>query len=107
MVEYSEGYKRQAKKRLKQLEQSMTPHARMVAEQLSEHFQHATSKADTMAETFTIEQRARLAVDGIIDDLTDRRGLSGEWYNIDEDIRNEIIETWVDIVCANYKKVSE
>ncbi len=36
-------------------------------------------------------------IEKIIHDLTDRRGLQGEWYNIDEDIQKEIIETWQNI----------
>lgn len=34
------------------------------------------------------------AVEEIIADLTDRRGLSGEWDQIDEDIQQEIMTTW-------------
>jgi len=29
---------------------------------------------------------------------TDRGGLGDEWDNIDDDIQNEIIETWIEIV---------
>jgi hypothetical protein len=35
-----------------------------------------------------------LAVDSIIADFTDRRGLRQEWENIDEDVKNDIIEVW-------------
>lgn len=38
------------------------------------------------------------AVQGIIDDFTDRRGLSGAWDGIDDDIKEEIIETWKQII---------
>ena len=37
-------------------------------------------------------------VDAIISDLTDRRGLRQEWEMIDEDIQEEIKETWISIV---------
>ena len=35
-----------------------------------------------------------LAVDSIIADLTDRRGLRQEWEQIDADVINDIIEVW-------------
>jgi len=31
----------------------------------------------------------------IMKDFTDRRGLRQEWDNIDDDIQEEIIETWI------------
>lgn len=40
-------------------------------------------------------------VDAIVDDLTDRKGLKSEWYQIDEDTLDEILNTWVDIVMAH------
>jgi hypothetical protein len=43
---------------------------------------------------------AERIVENILDDLTDRRGLKHEWYQIDEDIRAEIIEKWQAIVRA-------
>ena len=39
-------------------------------------------------------------VDQLIEDLTDRRGLRQEWEGIDEDIQNEIRETWRAIIEA-------
>ena len=44
------------------------------------------------------EQQARDAVAAIIADLSDRRGIKGEWLNIDEDIQQEIRETWVALI---------
>lgn len=41
---------------------------------------------------------ANQIVDLIIYDLSDRRGLSGEWGRIDEDIIEEIKETWANII---------
>jgi hypothetical protein len=35
---------------------------------------------------------------GILSDFTDRRGLRQEWEQIDDDIQEEMIETWIDIV---------
>lgn len=34
-------------------------------------------------------------VDAILEDLTDRRGLRQEWEQIDDDIKDEIRETWI------------
>lgn len=40
----------------------------------------------------------------IIADFTDRRGLKSEWSDIDIDIKEEIIETWINIVQNNLNK---
>jgi hypothetical protein len=37
----------------------------------------------------------------ILQDFTDRRGLRQEWEQIDDDIQNEIIRTWVEIIKNN------
>ena len=36
-------------------------------------------------------------VSAIIADLRDRRGLRKEWANIDEEVKQEIVQTWVKI----------
>lgn len=41
---------------------------------------------------------AERAVDAIIDDLSDRRGLRQEWEQIDRDIRKEIRAEWIKLV---------
>lgn len=41
---------------------------------------------------------AEAIVFDIVSDLTDRRGLRQEWDNIDDDIQEEIIQKWVNIV---------
>jgi len=41
---------------------------------------------------------AERIVFGILDDLTDRRGLSHEWVKIDPCIKEEILQRWLDIV---------
>ena len=38
------------------------------------------------------------AVDEIIDDLTDRKGLRQGWYNMGEDVQEEIKNKWIDII---------
>ena len=43
---------------------------------------------------------ALLAVEDIIEDLSDRRGLGHEWGSIDEDIQTEIQAKWTAIVEA-------
>lgn len=47
----------------------------------------------------------------IIEDLTQRRGLKQEWYNIDDDVKEEIIKSWELIVNNTtleiFKKLSE
>ena len=37
-------------------------------------------------------------VQTIVDDLTDRKGLKQEWWGIDEQIRDEIIDEWGKII---------
>lgn len=44
------------------------------------------------------KQQAEKIVDGIIYDLTDRRGLRQEWELIDDEIKEEIKECWVSVV---------
>lgn len=50
---------------------------------------------DKNEEELTLEEKI---VFRIIRDFTDRRGLRQEWENIDDDIQEEIIETWINIV---------
>ena len=38
-----------------------------------------------------------------IEDFTDRRGMGDEWDEIDDEIQDEIIETWIDIVKKQLK----
>jgi hypothetical protein len=45
-----------------------------------------------------MEQRIINAVEAIIRDLSDRRGLRQEWEQIDDDIQEEIKETWAWII---------
>ena len=51
-----------------------------------------------------IELIASEACSEIIKDLTDRRGLKGEWYLLDDDIEREIINEWSRIIAAAYRK---
>jgi len=45
-------------------------------------------------------EQARKIVDLIIKDLNDRRGLRHEWDQIDDDIKEEIVSVWTDIVAT-------
>jgi hypothetical protein len=47
--------------------------------------------------------RAKLIVEALIEDLSDRRGLRHEWESIDEDIQEEIRQTWITIVLSRLK----
>ena len=51
------------------------------------------------------EERAKKIIHSIIDDLSDRRGLRQEWEKIDEDIQNEIKESWISIVLGDEGEV--
>ena len=42
-----------------------------------------------------MRDKAEAVVAAIIKDLSDRRGLRHEWDRIDEDIQDEIRETWI------------
>jgi hypothetical protein len=44
------------------------------------------------------EDKYEMAVNAIISDLTGRRGLRHEWDNIDDDIQDEIRETWRNLI---------
>jgi hypothetical protein len=45
-----------------------------------------------------MEQKIINAVESIVQDLSDRRGLRQEWEQIDEDIQEEIKQTWAVII---------
>lgn len=53
-----------------------------------------------------VDTLAEKIVDDIIDDLTDRGGLSNMWEEIDEDIIIEIRQTWIEIVKDNFERIS-
>lgn len=40
----------------------------------------------------------------ILADMTDRRGFRQAWENVDEDIQEEIIQTWINIAKKELKK---
>ena len=42
--------------------------------------------------------RSQNVLEAIISDLTDRRGLENEWDQIDEDVKQEIKDTWLEII---------
>jgi hypothetical protein len=42
--------------------------------------------------------RAKRLLFGILADVTDRRGWRQEWDQMDDDIREEILETWLKLI---------
>jgi hypothetical protein len=46
----------------------------------------------------TTNTNAISAVLAIIDDIKDRRGFKALWYDLDDDVREEITEAWINIV---------
>lgn len=42
--------------------------------------------------------RSQNVLEAIISDLTDRRGLESEWDQIDDDVKQEIKDTWLEII---------
>ncbi len=55
-----------------------------------EYYKHILDKKDY--------GKAKNIVYQILADFTDRRGLRQEWEQIDDDIKEEIIQKWIDIV---------
>lgn len=44
------------------------------------------------------DSKPKKGIFDIISDLTDRRGLGNEFETIDNDIQEEIVETWIKII---------
>jgi len=44
------------------------------------------------------DSKEKKAVFNIISDFKDRRGLKQEFESIDDDIQDEIVETWIDAI---------
>jgi hypothetical protein len=59
----------------------------------------------TEAETLLLAA-CREAVDAIVYDLNDRRGLKWEWTKIDEDIQGEIRAEWAKLIAEELRKLS-
>lgn len=47
---------------------------------------------------------AKRILAGILADLTDRRGLRHEWYGIDDEIQDEIVQAWESIINRELEK---
>lgn len=45
-----------------------------------------------------VREKARKAVDKIVFDLSDRKGLDNEWSALDDDVKDEIVDAWTAIV---------
>lgn len=50
------------------------------------------------------EEKLNQIVDEIVDDISDRSGIGDEWGMIDNDIQDEIKETWKNIIRNKLKK---
>lgn len=62
----------------------------------------AAAKAQDEARTLTYVSEE--AVDAIVEDISDRRGLKREWRQIDADIQAEIKLTWTTIILDAYQR---
>ena len=61
-----------------------------------ERYEHwTTCKPDYAKELYPKEERI---VYEILKDLRDRRGLKHTWEEIDDDVQNEILASWIQIV---------
>ena len=49
------------------------------------------------------DQLAKLIVEELIEDISDRRGLKHEWEQIDDDIQQEIKSEWSKIILRQNK----
>jgi len=61
---------------------------------------HKATKEATRAERERCVSRSLAIVNAILEDLTDRRGLSQEWEHIETEIQVEIINAWKDTCVA-------
>lgn len=50
------------------------------------------------SKTVSMSKAAKKAVEGIVKDLSDRRGLRHEWDQIDSEIKREIQNKWTEII---------
>jgi predicted metal-dependent phosphoesterase TrpH len=51
-----------------------------------------------------VKELSNIIINKIVADLTDRSGLRQEWGQIDNEIQNEIEETWIDIIFKAFIK---
>ena len=63
-------------------------------------------QAATRAERERCASRALAIVNAILEDLTDRRGLRQEWYQIEPEIQMEIINAWKDTTVAAIREAA-
>lgn len=54
-----------------------------------------------------ITKNVERLVDAILYDLTDRRGFRQEWDQVDDDIKDEIKQTWTGIINNHQRQVTE
>jgi hypothetical protein len=54
-----------------------------------------------------VNEIAEQIVNAIIEDLTDRSGLSNEWINIDKEIQQEIKDEWCTIIITKLENYND
>lgn len=52
----------------------------------------------------SLKEKAKIAVENIILDLSDRSGMGNDWDATDKDIKDEIKKTWADIIVKQMSK---
>jgi hypothetical protein len=57
-----------------------------------------------VSERTSLAERAARAVNAIVEDLSDRRGLRQEWENIDEDVQIDIKLQWSKIIAKHFEE---
>lgn len=53
---------------------------------------------DYVVEKVYPDRNSKRILFDIVSDLTDRRGFRQEWEQVDEDIQEEILSTWLEII---------
>jgi hypothetical protein len=75
----------------------------MIEDKTNPNMESALRSVKIATDSFPISPYL-LAVEAIEHDIRDRRGLKNEWSAIDPSIRNDIKETWLEIIKECYRK---
>ena len=55
----------------------------------------------------TFEKLVDIIVDKIFDDMLNRRGFNDLWYEIEDDLKKEIRESWKNIIISECQNIQE
>lgn len=55
----------------------------------------------------TFEKLVDNIVDKLFDDMLNRRGFNDLWYDIDDDVKQEIRESWKNIILSECQNIQE